>query len=112
VRYLMTLPPVPGRLPYADTWQASQQTALDLIPHSDAPIIDDGSIQIYAVQPGPPLPLELDFGGQNTDLWRAEGWAGDEPDVGGADGVWATARRAQLLFRSEDATPRQLTFRA
>jgi hypothetical protein len=112
VRYLLLEPPVPGRLPYADTWQASQQTALTLIPHSDAPIIDDGSIQIYAVQPGPPLPLELDFGGQNTDLWRAEGWAGDEPDVGGADGVWATARRAQLLFRSEDAMPRQLRLRA
>ena len=108
----MTLPPVPGRLPYADTWQASQQTALALIPHSDAPIIDDGNIQIYSVTPGPPLPLALDFGAQNTDLWRAEGWAGDESDVGGADGVWATARRSQIIFRSEDATPRTLRFRA
>ncbi len=112
VRYLMTLPPVPGRLPYSDTWQVSQQTALDLIPHSDAPIIDDGSIRIYGVTPGAPLPLELDFGAQNTDLWRADGWDGDEQDVGGADGVWATARRAQILFRSEDAAPRTLTFRA
>ena len=112
VRYLMILSPVPGRLPYADTWQASQQTALALIPHSDAPIIDDGGIQIYSVTPGAPLPLTLDFGAQNTDLWRADGWAGDEPDVGGADGVWAAARRSQIIFRSEDATPRKLRFRA
>ena len=111
VRYLMLMPPVPGRLPYADTWQASQQMALDLIPHGDAPIIDDGDIRIYGVEPGDPLPLTLDFGARNTDLWRAEGWDADEPDVGGADGVWATARRAHLLFRSEDATPRTLRFR-
>ncbi len=112
VRYLMTLPPVPGRLPYADAWRDGQQTALDLIPHSEAPIIAEDGIQIYAVTPGAPLPLTLDFGAQNTDLWRAGGWAGDEPDVGGADGVWASGRRAQIIFRSEDATPRQLRFRA
>ncbi|HIQ12613.1 MAG TPA: hypothetical protein EYH29_07075 [Caldilineales bacterium] len=110
VRYLMLMPPVPGRLPYADTWQVSQQTALELIPHSAAPIIDDGDIQIYGVEPGAPLPLTLDFGARNTDLWRAEGWGLDEPDVGGANGVWATARRAHFLFRSEDATPRTLRF--
>ncbi len=112
VRYLMLLPPVPGRLPYADTWQASQQTALELIPHSDQPIIDDGRIQIFAVQPGEPLPLALDFGSENTDLWRAEGWDKDEPDVGGATGIWAVGHRAHLLFRSADATPRQVRFRA
>ncbi|NOX61351.1 MAG: hypothetical protein GXP42_05320 [Chloroflexi bacterium] len=112
VRYLMLLPPVPGRLPYADTWRASQQLALDLIPHSPEPIIDDGSIQIYAVNPAPPLPLELDFGAMNTDAWRGAGWGTDEPDVGGANGVWATARRAQIVFRSEDAAPRALRFRA
>ncbi len=112
VRYLMLLPPVPGRLPYADTWQASQQTALDLIPHSDSSIIDDGTIRIYGVEPGKPLPLSLDFGGENTELWRAEGWDRDEPDVGGANGVWATGKRAHLLFRSEDGSPRTLRFRA
>ncbi len=112
VRYLMLMPPVPGRLPYADTWRASQQAALDFIPHSDSPIIDDGSIRIYQVTPGAPLPLALDFGGRNTDLWRAEGWGPDEPDVGGANGVWADARRSHLLFRSDDAASRTLRFRA
>ncbi len=112
VRYLMLLPPVPGRLPYADTWQASQRLALELIPHSPEPIIDDGSIRIYQVEPGPPLPLRVDFGAQSTDLWRAEGWGPDEPDVGGADGVWITAPRAHFLFRSEDDHPRTLRLRA
>ncbi|HHB90098.1 MAG TPA: hypothetical protein ENK60_02185 [Anaerolineae bacterium] len=112
VRYLMLMPPVPGRLPYADTWQASQQLALDLIPHTPEPILDDGRIRIYGVEPGAPLPLRVDFGARNTDLWRAEGWDRDEPDVGGADGIWATGKRAHLLFRSEDAAPRTLRFRA
>ncbi|NUQ37272.1 MAG: hypothetical protein HUU23_05640 [Caldilineales bacterium] len=112
IRYLLTLPPVPGRLPYADTWQASQQLALDLIPHSPAPIIAAEGIEVWAVQPGAPLPLELDFGGAATDLWRAEGWGDDEADVGGASGVWATARRAHVLFRSEDDRPRTLSLRA
>ena len=116
VRYLMLLPPVPGRLPYADTWQASQQLALDLIPHSAEPIIDDSNIRIYAVEPGSPLPLNLDFGAPHggsasTDAWRGDGWSSDEADVGGASGVWAASRDALLLFRSEDASPHQLTFR-
>ncbi|NOZ51442.1 MAG: hypothetical protein GXP37_15560, partial [Chloroflexi bacterium] len=112
VRYLMLLPPVPGRLPYADTWQASQQLALDLIPHSEQPLIDDGNIRIYGVEPGPPLPLHLDFGGQNTDAWRGAGWSQDEPDVGGASGIWANKQQAQLLFRSNDNSSRWLSFRA
>ena len=112
VRYLMTLPPVPGRLPYADHWAESQQLALDLVPHSAEPIIDDGDIQIWEVEPGAPLPLDLDFGARNTDAWRGEGWGTDEADVGGASGIWATAERAHLLFRSEDETSRTLTLRA
>ncbi|MCP4165715.1 MAG: hypothetical protein GY759_07455 [Chloroflexi bacterium] len=111
VRYLMTLPPVPGHLPYADHWQASQQLALDLIPHSEEPIIDDGQIQVWAVEPDEPLPLALDFGGQVTDAWRGRGWARDEADVGGASGIWATAERSHVLFRSEDTTPRRLKLR-
>ncbi len=112
VRYIMLLPPVPGRYPYADNWQASQQLALDLTPHSAEPIIDDGSIRIYAVEPGVPLPLELDFGSAVTDAWRGDGWSADEPDVGGASGIWATKKRAHLMFRSEDETNRTLTLRA
>ena len=96
VRYIMLLPPVPGRYPYADNWQASQQLALDLVPHSAEPIIDDGSIRIYAVEPTAPLPLELDFGSAQTDAWRGNGWSADEPDVGGASGIWATKKRAHL----------------
>ena len=112
VRYLMLMPPVPGRLPYADTWQASQDAALALIPHTETPILDDGAYRIYGVTPGQPLPLDLDFGARVTDLWRAEGWDGDEPDVGGASGVWAIGPRAHLLFRSDDTAPRTLRFRA
>jgi hypothetical protein len=32
--------------------------------------------------------------------------------VGGASGIWASERRSHLLFRSEDARPRRLSFRA
>jgi len=112
VRYIMLLPPVPGRYPYADNWQASQQLALDLMPHSAEPIIDDGSIRIYAVEPDEPLPLDLDFGSTITDAWRGDGWSADEPDVGNASGIWATKKRAHLLFRSEDESLRTLTLRA
>ena len=112
VRYLMTTPPVPGRFPYADTWQATQQLALDLVPHDAAPIIDDGQVRVYSVTPGAPLPLDLNFGARVTDAWRGEGWSADESDVGGVDGIWATAQKAHLLFRSDDAAPRRLTLRA
>ncbi len=112
VRYLLLLPPTPGRLPYADTWQASQQLALDLIPHDPEPLHADASGRLFAVRPSAPLPLLLDFGDADTAAWRGEGWGEDEADVGGAAGIWATAPEALLLFRSEDTTPRRLTFRA
>lgn len=112
VRYLLLLPAVAGRLPYADTWQSSQELALDLIPHNSDELLDDGQVRVYGVEPGPPLPLDLDFGGRVTDAWRGEGWSVDEADVGGASGIWATDRRNQLLFRSNDATGRRLSFRA
>ncbi|MCO6450659.1 MAG: hypothetical protein J5I90_07695 [Caldilineales bacterium] len=112
VRYLMLLPPVEGRLPYADTYEASQQLALDLIPHSDEPIIDDGTIRIYGVDPGEPLPLDVDFGTGDSAAWRGAGWGDDERDVGGAPGIWVTDTDAMALFRSDDSTPRELAFRA
>ncbi|MEI2693214.1 MAG: interleukin-like EMT inducer domain-containing protein [Anaerolineae bacterium] len=99
VRYLAVNPPVAGRYPYTDTWQATQDYALDVIPIDPQPVWDADGVQIYAVQQAAvPFPFELDLGSRNTDPYRGPGWSVDEDDIGGASGVWVDGREAELYL--------------
>ncbi len=114
VRYLAVNPPVPGRFPYIDTWQATQDYVLDVIPIDPRPLWDADGVQIYAVQqPAVPFPFELDLGSRNTDAYRGPGWSVDEGDIGGASGVWIDGRTAELFLplRFETAAPLDLVLR-
>jgi hypothetical protein len=108
VRYLAVNPPVAGRYPYSDTWQATQDYALDVIPVDPQPLWAADGVQIYAVQQAAvPFPFELDLGSRNTDAYRGPGWSVDEGDVGGASGVWVDGREAELFvpLRFETTAP-------
>ena len=114
VRYLTVNPPVPGRFPYIDTWQAIQDYVLDVIPIDPQPLWDADGVQIYAVQqPAVPFPFELDLGSGNTDAYRGPGWSVDEGDIGGASGVWVDGRAAELFLplRFETAAPLDVVLR-
>jgi hypothetical protein len=114
VRYLAVNPPVPGRFPYIDTWQATQDYVLDVIPIDPQPLWDADGVQIYAVQqPAVPFPFELDLGSGNTDAYRGPGWSVDEGDIGGASGVWVDGRAAELFLplRFETAAPLDVVLR-
>jgi hypothetical protein len=114
VRYLTVNPPVPGRFPYSDTWQATQDYALDVIPVDPQPLWDADGVQIYAVQqPAVPFPFELDLGSRNTDAYRGPGWSVGEGDIGGASGVWIDGRAAELFLplRFETAAPLDVVLR-
>ncbi|MCS6845934.1 MAG: hypothetical protein NZ528_16690 [Caldilineales bacterium] len=106
VRYLVVNPPVPGRYPYADTWQAARDYALSVLPVDRRPVWEGDGVQVYAVrQPSVPLPFALDFGAQDTAAYRGDGWSVDEADIAGASGVWAEGRRAELFFPVQAPQP-------
>jgi hypothetical protein len=114
VRYLAVNPPVTGRYPYIDTWQATQDYALDVIPVDPQPLWDADGVQIYAVQQAAvPFPFELDLGSRNTDAYRGPGWSVDEGDIGGASGAWVDGRAAELYLplRFETAAPVDIVLR-
>ncbi len=99
VRYLVVNPPVPGRYPYVDTWQATRDYALQVLPVDPQPIFEADGVQVYRVQaPPPPLPFELDFGGQDTLPYRGDHWDVDEADLAGASAVWMTGRQTELFL--------------
>ena len=122
VRYLVVNPPVPGRYPYADTWQAARDYVLDIVPLEGAdddetppqPVWDQDGVQVYAVrQPPVPFPFELDLGSRNTDAYRGPGWSVDEADIAGANGIWVDGEEAELYLplRFETAQPVALALR-
>ncbi len=114
VRYLVVNPPVPGRYPYADTWQAARDYALQVLPVDPQPLFETDGVQVYRVQaPPPPLPFVLDFGNQDTLPYRGDHWDVDEADLAGANGVWMTGRQTELFLPVEPQADRnlQLTLR-
>ncbi len=114
VRYLAVNPPVASRYPYTDTWQATQDYVLDVVPVDPQPVWEADGVQIYAVQQADvPFPFELDLGSRNTDAYRGPGWSADEGDIGGASGAWIDGREAELYLplRFETARPVDLVLR-
>lgn len=114
VRYLAVNPPVAGRYPYTDTWQMTQNYALEVIPVDPQPLWDADGVQVYAVQQADvPFPFELDLGSRNTDPYRGPGWSVDEADIAGASGVWAEGREAELYLplRFESPAPVDVVLR-
>jgi hypothetical protein len=114
VRYLAVNPAVPGRFPYIDTWQATQDYVLDVVPVDPQPVWDADGVQVYAVQQADvPFPFQLDLGSRNTDAYRGPGWSVDEGDIGGASGVWVDGRAAELYLplRFETAQPVDVALR-
>ncbi len=118
VRYLVVNPPVAGRFPYADTWQATRDYALQILPIA-GPALPTGpdGVQVFRIAAPPPaLPFRLDFGAQETLAYRGEGWDDSSPgeaDLGGANAIWVTARKAEFFLpaRPQPGQSLRLTLR-
>lgn len=99
VKYLVVTPPIPNRYPYVDTWQATRDYALDVLPLDPQPVVDTDGYQVYRVQAPPPsLPFTLDFGTQDTQPYRGDNWSADEPDLAGASASWITGKETDIYF--------------
>ncbi len=109
IKYLAIHEPIPHRKPYEDTYPATRNLALDLIPHQPAPVYESPGVQVFAVEPAAiPNPLTLDFGNWPSDPYRGEGWS-DNEEIFAATANWATAATAQIFFPVRGGGDRRLT---
>jgi len=109
VRYFITFPPIAGGYPYQDTWQKTQDYALQVLPLEKPAFWEkDGILAYHVQQPAVPFPFRLDLGAANLEPYLGQGWdvlPGEQ--VYGAGAFWATATDDDLylpLDAPKDAT--------
>ena len=96
IRYLVVHPPVPGRPPYSDTYEATRAYALSMWD-ADLVAAADG-VELYRLRlPPPPDDLLVDFGTPASDMYRGEGWGANEV-IAGASANWAIGPRATVFL--------------
>jgi len=111
VRYLVVLPPIPGRWPYQDTYARTWEYARDVLPLEPQPFYDQDGVRAYrVVQPPLAFPLEIDFGTQRAWPYRGAGWHDDEV-IFGASANWAGTTEAQVFFPLREASSYRLSLR-
>ena len=111
VRYFVTTPPIPGRFPYQDTWQRTEDYALDVLPLEQPPVWEQDGYRAYRViQPAVAFPFRLDLGVSGAEPYVGGGWdysTAEQPY--GATGIWATDKTADLYLPLDG--PKDVTLR-
>ena len=98
--YVVLTPPIPDRLPYADTWQAAWDFVKSTWPLEDEPFYTEDGIEAWRVrQPAGGDSFRLDLGAAGTFPYRGEGWDTAETDnIYAAEALWATAQASRLFI--------------
>jgi hypothetical protein len=111
VRYFITFPPIRGAFPYQDTWQKTQDYALQVLPLEKPAFWEQDGIKAYRViQPAVAFPFRLDLGTPRLEPYLGQGWdanIGDQPY--GASANWATGTTADLYLPLDG--PKEATLR-
>lgn len=95
-RYLVVHPPIDGRPPYADNYEAAQQYAQEMW-NLDLMTTSDGAT-VYRIDTAPtPNPLTIDFGDPAGDMYRGAGWGSNEV-VAGASANWALGLETRVFL--------------
>ena len=105
--YVVLTPPIPDRLPYADTWQAAWDFVKSTWPLEDEPFYAEDGIEAYRVpQDAGSDQFRLDLGAPGTFPYRGEGWDEAEADnVYEAEAIWATAQTSRLFVPLREVDP-------
>jgi hypothetical protein len=111
VRYLVVLPPIPGRWPYQDTYARTWEYARDVLPLESDPFYDQDGVRADRVlQPPLTFPLEIDLGTPAAAPYRGAGWHDDEV-IFGATANWAAAAEAELFYPQREPGDYRLSLR-
>ncbi len=100
VGYVLLMPPIPQRFPYADHWQATWDFYKSTLPLEAAPFWTGDGIEAWRVmQPTGSDSFQLQLGQPDTFAYRAEGWDESPVDMPyGLPGIWAVDRESCLLL--------------
>ncbi len=100
VRYFITTPTIPGRWPYLDTAERTEQYALDVLPLEKPPLWEAQGYRVYKVNPPPvTLPFRLDLGTPGIEPYLGEGWdARTDEQPYSATANWAVKRDVDLYL--------------
>lgn len=117
VGYVLLMPPIPQRYPYANTWEAAWEFARETLPLEAEPFWAEDGIEAYRViQPEGSDTFALDLGVAGTFPYRGEGWDGAETDTPyDTTAIWATDQRSRLflpLRNTDDTASYTLSVRA
>ena len=98
--YVLLMPPIPQRFPYADHWQAAWDFAKQTLPLEPAPFWSSDGIEAYrVVQPAGEDHFTLDLGTTGAFPYQGEGWEPAETDQPyGAAATWATDQTSRLFL--------------
>jgi hypothetical protein len=99
VGYVLLMPPIYERYPYADTWQATWNFFKEILPLEPQPFWTGEGIEAYrVVQPEGTDHFRVTLGQPGSFPYRAEGWDDVESDAPyGLPATWATAQQSCLL---------------
>ncbi|MHB0877572.1 MAG: interleukin-like EMT inducer domain-containing protein [Anaerolineae bacterium] len=112
IRYLVVQAPVPGRLPYADTYDEAIPLALSLFDASEVFRAEDGSLIAYEIRhDAPAADLTIDLGSDDSAMYTGEGWSVGQ-EIGGAPAQWVDGDTAILYLPGAGTSSHALTFRA
>ena len=107
VEYVLLMPPIEERFPYASTWQNAWPFAKETLPLEEEPFWTGDGIEAYrVVQPDGTDQFLLDLGTSGTFPYRGEGWDAVEVDAPyDASAVWVIERESRLFvpLRNVDA---------
>lgn len=98
-RYVILYPPIPGRPPYTDTWEAAWDFVKRTLPLEPQPFWVQDGIEAYRVlQPAGSDQFYLNLGEPGVYPYRGEGWDAAEVDAPyEASAIWATDASSRLF---------------
>ncbi len=105
--YVILLPPIPRRYPYADHWQEAWQFVKRVVPLEPEPFWAQEGIEAYRVAlPEGDDAFRLELGEAGTFPYRGEGWDDAETDQPyGLPATWATAQESRLFVPLRQVDP-------
>lgn len=106
--YVLLMPPIPERYPYADHWEAAWDYTKEVLPLEAAPFYAADGIEAYRViQPEGADSFTVSLGVEGSYPYRGEGWDAAEQDTPyELESNWATDNESILFapLRQVDST--------